>query len=104
MKVRTRNLVIGGLVVSLLLAGVVSFWASEFDDGLEWVAGELGFGDEAQENETQAKLAPMPDYAVPGMESPFASNAVAGVTGTLVVFGVAMGAAFVLRRRKAAKA
>lgn len=103
MNVRTRNLVIGGLVVSLLLAGVLSFWASEFDDGLEWVAGELGFGDAAKENETQAKIAPMPDYAVPGMESRFASNAIAGITGTLIVFGVAMGAATVLRRRKAAK-
>jgi cobalt/nickel transport system permease protein len=52
---RTGNLVTGGLVavglaVTLLLAGVASFFASGSPDGLEYVAEEQGFLDTARDH------------------------------------------------------
>jgi cobalt/nickel transport system permease protein len=43
--VGTRGLLVGGGVVALLLAGVVSFFVSEHPDGLEHVAETSGFAD-----------------------------------------------------------
>jgi cobalt/nickel transport system permease protein len=40
---RIRDVVVGGGVAALILAGVVSFYASTSPDGLEYVAGENGF-------------------------------------------------------------
>ena len=45
-----RGLLIGGGVVTLLLAGVVSFFASSNPDGLEFVAEQRGFLDTAQDH------------------------------------------------------
>ena len=46
-RVTTRRLVVVGILVSLLLAGVVSFYASSHPDGLEFVAREKGFSGSA---------------------------------------------------------
>ena len=46
-RVSTRTLVVAGLAVCLLLAAVVSAWASGHPDGLEHVAETLGFADSA---------------------------------------------------------
>ena len=50
-----------GLAVSLLLAGVVSYYASSHPDGLEKVAGDLGFIDSAQDS--ASRDSPLSDYA-----------------------------------------
>lgn len=100
MKKSTKVLIIVGLAVSLLLGGVVSYWASSHPDGLEWVAEEEGFLDTATENETQKDLAPIPDYEAPGVEGGFLKVSLAGVIGTLVCFGVAFGIGWLIKRRK----
>ncbi|TDE11886.1 energy-coupling factor ABC transporter permease [Jiangella asiatica] len=46
----TRSLLLGGGVVALLLAGVVSFFASGDPDGLEYVAEDEGFLDTARDH------------------------------------------------------
>lgn len=97
---KSAKLIIVGLAVSLLLGGVVSYWASSHPDGLEWVAEDLGFIDTATENETQAELAPIPDYEAPGVENDFLKVSIAGLVGTLVTFGVAFGLAILIKRRK----
>ena len=38
---KNRKFYIGGFIVSLFLAGVVSFYASSSPDGLEKVAGDI---------------------------------------------------------------
>jgi hypothetical protein len=60
-------------------------FASEYDDGLEWVGGKLGFLKEGE----PVMAAPIPDYrlALPGVRHVKAATAVAGVVGTLAVFG-----------------
>lgn len=74
-----RGLLVGGGVVTLLLAGVVSFVASGSPDGLEYVAEEKGFMNTAREHAlTGSALA---DYgAVGGIPV-----GIAGVLGVAVV-------------------
>ena len=86
-----------GLGIALLLA-VLSPLASAHPDGLEWVAGQKGF--------LEAARAPLykiiPDYAIPGISNTTLATILAGILGTLLVFGVALGLAY-LRRKKDSK-
>ena len=86
------------LLVALLLAGVVSHYASDSPDGLERVAEDQGF---AQTEETH----PSADGALAGYDTTAVrdervSGGVAGVAGVLVVLILAGGLTFVLRRRR----
>lgn len=96
---KSAKFIIAGLAVSLVLGGVVSYWASSHPDGLEWVAEEEGFIDTATENETQKELAPIPDYEAP-VDNDFMKVSLAGVIGTLLTFAVALGIAWLIKRRK----
>jgi hypothetical protein len=96
----STKIIVAGLGVSLVLGGIVSYWASSHPDGLEWVAEEKGFKDTATENETQKELAPIPDYAAPGVENDFLKVSIAGVVGTLITFAVALGIAWLIKKRK----
>ncbi len=71
-----------GLAVSLLLAGVVSSYASSSPDGLEKVAGDIGFMDSAQDSAVAGS--PLSDYAVAGVDDARLSVGLAGVVGVLV--------------------
>jgi cobalt/nickel transport protein len=95
--VRTRTLVLAGVVVALLLAGVVSFYASSHPDGLEYVAERTGFIDSADHQ--AAGDGPFAGYATRGVEDARLSGGVAGVVGTLVVLVLAGGLGFAVRRR-----
>jgi hypothetical protein len=92
----TRTLVGVGLLVSVVVAGVLSVFASGHPDGLEYVAGRLGFADAAAEHASADS--PLADYAVRGVEGPL-SGGLAGVLGVLVVGLVAFGLTALLRRR-----
>lgn len=94
---RTRTVVLSGLLVALLLAGVASFYASSHPDGLEYVAGRTGFLDSADDH--AAGDGPLADYATEGVDDARLSGGLAGVVGTLVVLVVAGGIGFAVRRR-----
>jgi cobalt/nickel transport protein len=84
-----RKFYIAGFIVSLFLAGVVSFYASSSPDGLEKVAQDIGFIDTAKDH-TNAD-GTLADYGVKGIENERASVGVAGVIGvigTAVVAGI----------------
>ncbi len=98
--VSTRAVVLTGLLVALVLAAFVSYYASSKPDGLEYVAGQQGFAENAQEHRTSAD-SPMVAYATKGIEDDRASGALAGITGTIAVLVLAGGAALLLRRRDA---
>lgn len=84
---RMGGLVGFGLIVSFGLAVFVAPFACPWPDGLEALAEKLGFEHAA----TQPLLpSPVPDYAMPGFTSPVIATAVAGATGALVVFGLAL--------------
>ncbi len=86
---KNKKFLISGFVVSLFLAGVVSFYASSNPDGLEKVAQDIGFLDTAKDH-TYADGA-LADYGVKGIENERASVGIAGVIGvigTAIVGGV----------------
>lgn len=91
-----RVLAIGG-AVCLLLAGVVSAWASGHPDGLEFVAEHLGFAGAAGDHATGGS--PLADYTVRGLGDGALSGGMAGVIGVLAVALVMAGLLLVLRRR-----
>jgi hypothetical protein len=100
MTKQTKIFLVAGLGASLVMGGVISYWASSSPDGLEWVAGEHGFKDQATENQTQKDAAPMPDYEVPGVKGDFLKVSLAGVIGTLICFALALLLGWVLKKRK----
>lgn len=86
-----------GLAIALLLA-VLSPLASAYPDGLEWVAEEHGFIETAR--------APLyeiiPDYVFPGVSNEALATILAGIIGTLIVFGVALAIGYTRRKRQEA--
>ena len=107
---KPTGFVLAGLFVALLLAGVVSNFASGAPDGLDSAstrgctvdaAGEITGGScmaqGAKEHEVGGPLA---DYSFAGLDG-FAATAAAGVTGVLVTFAFAGGLFWVTRRRRA---
>ena len=89
----------GGLAIAIVLA-LFSPLASPHPDGLERVAEDLGFIERAQEPLYQV----IPDYVFPGISNEALATIAAGVVGTLIVYGIAVGLAALLRRRERAAA
>jgi cobalt/nickel transport protein len=97
--VRTRTVVVTGLLVALLLAGVASQYASARPDGLERVATDLGFASSGRDS--VAADGPLADYVVAGVGAAGVSGGVAGVVGCVVVLAGTMLLMLVRRRRPA---
>lgn len=93
----SRFLVLG-LLVSVLLAGVVSFYSSSSPDGLEKAAEDVGFIDEA--TDSAVADSPLADYGISGVDDDRLSVGLAGVLGVLVMVVVAGGGFMLLVRRK----
>jgi hypothetical protein len=92
----SRRAAIVVLALAVGLATAVSPFASAAPDGLERVAQEQGF---ARAAEPPGAQAPLPGYAVPGVEGPRVATGLAGFAGTLAVFALGHGLARVMRRR-----
>ncbi len=95
----TRTLVLAGVLVALVLAGVVSFYASSNPDGLERVSHDKGFSRAARDHHTSDS--PMAGYSTTGIGDARMSRGVAGVAGTVLVLILAGGGFWALRRRSA---
>ena len=96
-RTSTRVVVLVGLLVTLLLAGVVSFYASSHPDGLSSVAAGLGFDTTARESATAGS--PLAGYRVADIGDARLSGGLAGVAGVAVVGAVMAGLLLFLRRR-----
>jgi cobalt/nickel transport system permease protein len=78
----SRRMVIGGGLAALVLAGVVSFYASASPDGLEYVAGENGFLETARDHM-------FGDFALAGYgEVGGIPVGVAGLLGVVLTVGI----------------
>jgi cobalt/nickel transport protein len=95
----TRTLVAAGLLVSLVLAGVVSFYASSSPDGLNRVALDNGFSSSQMSSRTSP--GPLAGYETKGVENDRFSGGLAGVLGCLAVLSLSGGLVLVVRRDKA---
>lgn len=87
---------VGGLVMALAVA-LLSPLASPHPDGLERVAEDEGFQDAAE----PARYNVLADYLFPGIENEALATILAGVLGTLILFALGYGLAWLLRRRDA---
>ncbi|HWH30282.1 MAG TPA: PDGLE domain-containing protein [Mycobacteriales bacterium] len=94
---RRNGFLLLGLLVALLLAGVVSGFASSSPDGLEKVAEDKGFSRTAEDSALADS--PVADYAVDGVQNERLSTGLAGVLGVTVTFAFGLGL-FALVRRK----
>lgn len=101
-KVRTRTLVLAGLLVALVLAGVISFYASQSPDGLEKVAADKGMDGKVEDHALAD--GPLADYGVKGVDNERFSGGLAGVLGVTATLAVGTGVFWVLRRRGTAPA
>ena len=96
-RTSNRRFLLALAAVTLVIAGVVSFYASSHPDGLEYVAESTGFMDTAEDHANAD--GPLADYAVKGVDDERLSGGLAGVIGVVVTLAVAGGLTFVLRRR-----
>ncbi|HQR80813.1 MAG TPA: PDGLE domain-containing protein [Actinomycetota bacterium] len=93
-----KRLLIAGGVIALLLAAVVSYYASSQPDGLNKVAEDHGIATQEQDSATAGS--PLADYAVSGMGNERLSTAAAGVVGVAVTAAVGFGVFQLLRVRR----
>ncbi|BAS57526.1 hypothetical protein NIES2135_31080 [Leptolyngbya boryana NIES-2135] len=99
-QTRNRAFVISGLGVALLVAVLLSPFASSDPDGLDRVAQDQGFEKKAAEEPIAHKLPfyqMFEEYQLRGVPEQISTPA-AGLIGTLVTFGLAWGAGKVLIR------
>jgi cobalt/nickel transport protein len=103
-----------GLLVTLLLAGVVSSFASSSPDGLDATARDgctFDADDEItggtcmlrQEREHQLADSPLADYGIRGIGNEHLSTGLSGVLGVVLTFAVGGGLFWLVRRRPAAE-
>ncbi|MFE9957992.1 PDGLE domain-containing protein [Micromonospora sp. NPDC005299] len=110
MSKRSWPFVLGGLLVALLLAGVVSNYASAHPDGLDSsllkgctvnaddeITGGTCPAQQAKEHELADS--PLADYGVRGVGNGFLSTGLSGVLGVLLTFAVGGGLFWLTRRR-----
>ncbi|WP_235965973.1 PDGLE domain-containing protein [Micromonospora rubida] len=110
MSKRPWGFVVGGLLVALLLAGVVSNYASAHPDGLDSsllkgctvnaedeITGGSCPAQQAQDHELADS--PLADYGIRGVDNEFLSTGLSGVLGVLLTFAVGGGVFWLLRRR-----
>jgi len=103
MSKRSTWVVVGvGLVLSLFLAGYVSYYASSSPDGLVKIAEDQGFLANAQDSAT-ANL-PTAGYGIAGVDSSRLSGGLAGVLGVLVIAIIGFGMFWLIGRSNKSKA
>lgn len=85
------------LLVSLLVAGVASYYASAHPDGLNYVAEKTGFID--AEKPHSSSESPFAGYSTRGVDDSRLSGGLAGAVGVLLMLGLSTGLFWALRRR-----
>ena len=93
----SRRFLLVFLGLALLIAGVVSFYASSHPDGLEFVAESTGFLETAKDS--LVANSPFADYGITGVENARVSGGLAGIVGVLLTLAIAGGLAWLLTRR-----
>lgn len=110
-KVRLAWVIGAGVIVALVLAGVVSNFASGSPDGLDSVLREgctFDSNDEIVGGTCGAQAAtdhdlgdsPLSDYGVKGVDNSFLSTGLSGVVGVLLTLAMGYGLFALLRSRR----
>lgn len=97
MNRRTRVVVLVGLLVALVLAGGVSYYASSSPDGLNKVAADKGL-DKGQKDHA-LNDSPLSGYGTKGVDNERLSGGLAGLAGVALTFIIGGGLVLAVRRR-----
>jgi hypothetical protein len=84
-----------GLLITLLVAGVASGFASSEPDGLEKVSIEEGFDDTAEDHALADS--PLADYGVDGIDDERLGTGLAGIIGVVVTLALMVGLLYGVR-------
>lgn len=93
-----KKIIFTGLIVSFFLVLFISPFASSSPDGLERVAIDREFIEKGEGH--NVIKSPFPDYLTPGIKQEKVSTSIAGIVGTLVVFGITYGVGAILHRKR----
>jgi len=102
--VRSSNLrifLLGGLLVAIGLALLVSGFASSPPDGLNKVAEDHGFAANARQH--LFENGPLAGYAVKGVSNDRLSTGISGLIGVLVTFGIGLALFAVVRAMRSGR-
>ena len=97
---QNKVFIVSGLGIALLIAVILSPFASSHPDGLDRVSQDHGFADRALQDAPAKKLpfhAVFDEYALRGVPEGIATP-LAGLLGTLATFGLAWGAGKLLAK------
>jgi cobalt/nickel transport system permease protein len=92
-----RILIVGGLV-AIVLAAVVSFYASSAPDGLNKVAEDHGIA--AAEQDSATAGSPLADYSFTGVSDERLGGAAAGIIGVAATAAIGFGFFYLIRERR----
>jgi cobalt/nickel transport system permease protein len=118
-QVPVRNIIVAILAVTVLTGAILSWYASEHPDGLEWSIEKVTGTPEIETHNqpmhdtlgnVQEKTSLMPDYAFkqegngpePSQTEIRKSTTVAGLFGGLLVFATGILMGFILKKRRSA--
>jgi len=93
-RISPRRSITAPLVASGIIATMLSPFASRFPDGLEWVAEKYQFLHES----APTFVSPLSDYTVPLISNEVLTTSLAGLTGVIITFLIAWGAAKLLNK------
>lgn len=96
-KLSNNKFIAAGFLVAAILAGGASYYASSHPDGLEKVAGDIGFIDTAKDSAVAGS--PLADYGIRGVDNARVSGGLAGILG-IIATGAVGGALFLFIRKK----
>jgi len=98
MNAYNRKTLVVGILVSMAIAGVVSYFASGEPDGLEKTQEALEAAEPVHKG-VEAPPSAFEEYRLAWLGEGFWGNAVAGVAGSLLVLGLVLAAGHLLKRR-----
>jgi cobalt/nickel transport protein len=93
----TKKIVLIGLAISIIIASMLSFYASANPDGLEFVAEQVGFLNTAKDSAVAGS--PLADYALTGLENERFSVGIAGIVGVILTAIISFGLFTFLKKR-----
>ena len=96
-KLSNNKFIAAGFLVAAILAGGASYYASSHPDGLEKVAGDIGFIDTAKDSAVADS--PLAGYGIKGIDNARVSGGLAGILG-IIATGAVGGALFMFIRKK----
>jgi cobalt/nickel transport protein len=83
-----NRFLLGGILVSIFIAGFISYYASSSPDGLEKVAEDKGFLDTAKDSANSDSF--LADYGIAGIDNERLSVGLSGIIGVIATLSVSL--------------